>query len=155
MDEPSKSLDPVTADRVRTFLVDYARTNGMTNLLTTHNMDEAEDVCDRLAFIHEGRIRFVGTPLAFRRSVTVQETVEVAVPDGDGIVEQLRQLTGVTRVTTEGTTRLYCDDGFEVLTQVVATLDRAGVKSPVSMVEPSLEDAFSIFVQNGKEATHG
>jgi len=155
MDEPSKSLDPVTADRVRTFLVDYARTHGMTILLTTHNMDEAEDICDRLAFIHEGRIRFVGTPRAFRRSVTVQETVEVAVQDGDGIVEQLQSLPGVTHVTTEGALRLYCDDGFEVLKQVVATLDRAGVKVPVSMVEPSLEDAFSIFVNNGKEAAHG
>jgi len=155
MDEPSKSLDPVTADRVRGFLVETARRLGMTILLTTHNMDEAEDICDRLAFINEGRIRFVGTPRAFRRSVTVQETVEVAVQDGDSLVEQLRHLPGVTHATTEGALRLYCDDGFAVLKEVVAVLDRSGTKASVSMVEPSLEDAFSIFVNNGKEAVHG
>jgi ABC-2 type transport system ATP-binding protein len=155
MDEPSKSLDPVTADRVRGYLVDYAREQGMTILLTTHNMDEAEDICDRLAFIDHGRIRFVGTPRAFRRSVTVQETVEVALQDGDAIVEQLRGLPGVTRTTTEGTIRLYCDDGFAVLKEVVAVLDRSGTRAAVSMVEPSLEDAFSILVNNGKEVADG
>jgi ABC-2 type transport system ATP-binding protein len=155
MDEPSKSLDPVTADRVRGFLVDYARAHGMTILLTTHNMDEAEDICDRLAFLDKGRIRFVGTPRAFRRSVTVQETVEVAVQGDAAIVEQLRHLPGVTHATTEGALRLYCDDGFAVLKEVVAVLDRAGERASVSMIEPSLEDAFSIFVNNGKEGDNG
>jgi len=155
MDEPSKSLDPVTADRVRGFLVDYAREHGMTILLTTHNMDEAEDICDRLVFINQGRIRFVGTPRAFRRSVTVQETVEVTLHDGDAIAEQLQGLPGVTRTTTEGAIRLYCDDAFAVLKQVVAVLDRTGTRASVSMVEPSLEDAFSIFVNNGREVADG
>jgi ABC-2 type transport system ATP-binding protein len=155
MDEPSKSLDPVTAERARGYLVNYARQHGMTILLTTHNMDEAEDICDRLAFIDQGRIRFVGTPRAFRRSVTVQETVEVATQDGDAIVEQLRELPGVSRATTEGALRLYCDDGFAVLKEVVAVLDRSGARASVSMVEPSLEDAFSILVNNGREVADG
>jgi ABC-2 type transport system ATP-binding protein len=155
MDEPSKSLDPVTADRVRSFLVDYAREQGMTILLTTHNMGEAEDICHRIAFINQGRIQFVGTPLAFRRSVTVQETIEISMDDGDAVVTQLRHLPGVTRATTEGAIRLYCDDGFAVLKEVVATLDRSGARASVSMIEPSLEDAFSIFVSNGKELSHG
>jgi len=60
LDEPSKSLDPVTAERVRTFLLEYAHAHEMTILLTTHNMDEAEAVCDRLAFINQGKLQFVG-----------------------------------------------------------------------------------------------
>ena len=155
LDEPSKSLDPVTAERVRTFLVQYARKHGMTILLTTHNMNEAEDVCDRLGFINKGKMEFVGTPREFRRSVTVQETVEVDISDGDAVIEQLQQLPGVTHATTEGNLRLYCDDGFAVLKEVVATLDRTGTRASVSMVEPSLEDAFSIFVNDGREAGSG
>lgn len=155
LDEPSKSLDPVTAERVRTFLVDYARQHGMTILLTTHNMDEAENVCHRLAFINEGRIQFVGTPREFRRSGTVHETVEVSGLDDDPIVEQLRGLPGVSQVTIQDSIRLYCDDGFSVLKQVVSVLDRAGTKASVSMVEPSLEDAFSIFVNDGRETDSG
>ncbi|MBN1137515.1 MAG: hypothetical protein JXM73_13085, partial [Anaerolineae bacterium] len=92
---------------------------------------------------------------AFRRSVTVQETIEVAMQDGDAIVAQLRGLPGVSRATTEGALRLYCDDGFAVLKEVVAVLDRSGTRASVSMVEPSLEDAFSIFVNNGKEVADG
>jgi len=155
MDEPSKSLDPVTANRVRCFLVDYARQHGMTILLTTNNMDEAEDICDRIAFINQGRIRFVGTPQAFRQSVSVQETIEVAMQDGNAIVEQLRGLPGVSRATTDGVIRLFCDDGFAVLKQVVAMLDRTGMRAVVSMEEPSLEDAFSILMKNDKEVTDG
>jgi ABC-2 type transport system ATP-binding protein len=152
LDEPSKSLDPVTAERVRAFLLDYAQAHDMTILLTTHNMDEAEEVCDRLAFINQGRLQFVGTPLQFRRSVTLQETVQVTVPSQDGIAQRLRQLPGVNRAVGNETIRLYCDDGFAVLSQVVTALEEAGTKASVSMVEPSLEDAFSVFMNNGKEA---
>jgi ABC-2 type transport system ATP-binding protein len=154
LDEPSKSLDPVTADCVRTFLIDHAREHGMTILLTTHNMNEAEEICDRLAFINKGRLQFVGTPLEFRRSVTVQETVEVTVPDQDVVLERLRQLPGVNHATGNGTIRLYCQDGFSVLKEVVTALEEVGTKASVSMVEPSLEDAFSILVNNGWEVTN-
>jgi ABC-2 type transport system ATP-binding protein len=123
LDEPSKSLDPVTAERVRTFLLEYAQEHEMTVLLTTHNMDEAEAVCDRLAFINQGRLQFVGTPLQFRHSVTVQETVQVSVLSHDGIAERLRHLPGVNRADGNGTIRLYCDDGFDVLSQVVTVLN--------------------------------
>jgi ABC-2 type transport system ATP-binding protein len=151
LDEPSKSLDPVTAERVRTFLLDYAHTHEMTVLLTTHNMDEAEAVCDRLAFINQGKLQFVGTPLQFRRSVTLQETVQVSILSKDGIAQRLRQLPGVNRAEGNDPIRLYCDDGFAVLSQVVTVLKEVGTRGKVSMVEPSLEDAFSIFMKNGKE----
>jgi ABC-2 type transport system ATP-binding protein len=129
-------------------LVDYARAHGVTILLTTHNMHEAEEICDRLAFINQGRLQFVGTPLQFRRSVTVQEIVEVNGIEEDGLVQRLQQLPGVARATGNGALRLYGKDAFSILKQAVALLDAAGVRASVSMVEPSLEDAFSIFVQN-------
>ena len=127
----------------------------MTILLTTHNMEEAEEVCDRLGFINAGILQFVGTPREFRHSVTVQEMVEVSLPDAERFLPQLQQLPGVSRISGNGTLRLYCDDGFAVLSDVVNVLKQAGVKASVSMVEPSLEDAFSILVNNGKGVTHG
>ena len=154
LDEPSKSLDPVTAESVRTFLLDYAQAHGMTVLLTTHNMDEAEAVCDRLAFINQGRLQFAGTPQQFRHSVTVQDTVQVSFVNPNGIAQRLRQLPGVNRAIGNETMRLYCDDGFAVLSQVVTVLKEAGTRASVSMVEPTLEDAFSIFVNNGKETAN-
>jgi ABC-2 type transport system ATP-binding protein len=152
LDEPSKSLDPVTAESVRTFLLDYAQAHGMTVLLTTHNMDEAEAVCDRLAFINQGRLQFAGTPQQFRHSVTVQDTVQVSIVNPDGIAQRLRQLPGVNRAVGNETIRLYCDDGFAVLSQVVTMLKEAGTRASISMVEPTLEDAFSILVNNGGDS---
>ena len=155
MDEPSKSLDPLTGERVRTFLIDYAHRHEMTILLTTHNMDEAERICDRLGFINQGRLQFVGTPREFRYSVSVQETVEVAGAGQDGLVQRLQQLPGVSHTTQNGTLRLYANDGFSLLREVVSMLDQAGVKATVSMVEPSLEDAFSVFVNHDREVGNG
>ena len=154
LDEPSKSLDPVTAEQVRTFLLDYAHTHEMTVLLTTHNMDEAEKVCDQLAFINQGKLQFVGTPRQFRTSVTIQDTVQVSVLSKDGIAQRLRQMPGVNRAEGNDPIRLYCDDGFAVLSKVVTMLKEAGTRGTVSMVEPSLEDAFSIFMKNGKEVAN-
>ena len=68
------------------------------------------------------------------------------------VTAMVLRLPGVTHATTEGSLRLYCDDGFAVLKEVVAVLDRNEVKASVSMVEPSLEDAFSVFVRNEEEA---
>jgi ABC-2 type transport system ATP-binding protein len=155
MDEPSKSLDPLTAERVRTFLTDYAHRHGMTILLTTHNMDEAEGMCDRLGFINQGRLQFVGTPREFRRSVSVQEAVEVSVVDHDELIQRLQQLPGVSHVVHNGALRLYANDGFALLREVVSVLDQAGARATVSMVEPSLEDAFSILVNNSQEVANG
>lgn len=153
LDEPSKSLDPVTADRVRSFLVGYAQQHDMTVLLTTHNMGEAEAVCDRLAFLHKGRLQFVGTPREFRRSVTVNEIVEVSVSEGDGVYARLEDLPGVEQaIRNNGSVRLYCRDGFAVVKQVVNVLDGEDAKVSVSMVEPTLEDAFAVHV---KEAERG
>lgn len=154
MDEPSKSLDPVTADRVKDFVLGHAREHGMTILLTTHNMREAEEFCSRLAFINRGRLRFVGTPGEFRHAVTVQEVVEVGLSSDHPLRERLQTLGAASQAVNNGSLRLYGDDGYTLLRQVVAMLDEANVRASVRMVEPSLEDAFSVMVQNDGEEHH-
>jgi ABC-2 type transport system ATP-binding protein len=150
LDEPSKSLDPLTAKRVRNFLKSYARENGMTLCLTTHNMKEAEEVCDRIAFVNHGRLRFIGTPAEFKRSVTIKEILEITSPSIDKVVEaRLRAISGVSNLTSgDGVIRLYCDDASKVLYDVLATLNEIGIKAHLSMIEPSLEDAFAVFVSS-------
>ncbi len=155
MDEPSKSLDPVTAQRVKDFVLAYASEHAMTILLTTHNMREAEEFCSRLAFINKGHLRFVGTPGEFRRAVTVQEIVEIDLAQDDPLRANLQALGSASQAVNSGTLRLYADDGYSLLRRVIATLDEAGTRASVRMVEPSLEDAFSIMVRADEEETHG
>ena len=149
LDEPSKSLDPVTARRVRSLVKDYAQEHGMTLCLTTHNMLEAEEVCERLAFINRGRLRFIGTPKEFKRRVEVKETIEIGLDRLDGQVESsLLELPGVSNIARDTNIRLYCDDAFDILSDVVDLMKRSGLKAPVRMVEPSLEDAFAFLVRD-------
>jgi ABC-2 type transport system ATP-binding protein len=151
LDEPSKSLDPVTARNVRNFLKSYTEENGITVCLTTHNMKEAEEFCDRMAFINHGRLQFIGTSSEFKRRVTVKEIIEIGVSKlGETVESRLLQIPGVSSLTRDVCIRLYCDDAFNALGQVLAVLNDVGVKAPVGMVEPSLEDAFDFFVQNGE-----
>jgi ABC-2 type transport system ATP-binding protein len=150
LDEPSKSLDPLTGRRVRTYLKKYAREHGMTLVLTTHNMLEAEEVCDRLALINHGRLSFIGTSAEFKKRVAVKEAIEIGIENLDEKVESsLLALPGVANISRGRNTRLICDDAFNLLPQVVEVLKCSGLKAPVSMAEPSLEDAFAFFVENG------
>ncbi|MEM2128968.1 MAG: ABC transporter ATP-binding protein [Candidatus Bathyarchaeia archaeon] len=152
LDEPSKSLDPMTARRVRTYLKKYAQEHGMTLIITTHNMLEAEEVCDRLALINHGKLRFTGTPAEFKKRVKFKETLEIGTNNLSKELESnLLTLSGVRDITHDVNVRLYCDDAFEVLPEVVDLLKNSGLKVPVKMVEPSLEDAFAFFVENGEE----
>jgi len=151
LDEPSKSLDPVTARNVRNFLRSYAEEHGITMCLTTHNMKEAEEFCDKIAFINHGRLRFIGTPSQFKRRVTMKEVIEVGLPRLEKTVEsRLLEIPGVSNITYNGTTTLYCDDAFSAIGDVLSVLKGRGMKAPLRMVEPSLEDAFAFFVRNGE-----
>ena len=62
LDEPTASLDPDIADRVRKYLKTIQQSNNLTILYTTHNMTEVEEICDRAIFINEGKIVTEGTP---------------------------------------------------------------------------------------------
>lgn len=62
LDEPTASLDPDTADRLRSYLEDYRRASGATVLLASHNMPEVERLCDRVLVMRRGRIVDRGTP---------------------------------------------------------------------------------------------
>jgi ABC-2 type transport system ATP-binding protein len=152
LDEPSKSLDPMTGHRARTYLKKYAQDHGMTLVITTHNMLEAEEVCNRLALIDHGTVKFIGTSSEFKKRVTVKETLEIGVNNLSKELElNLLALPGATNLIQGPSVRLYCDDAFNILSDVVDLLKHSGLKVPVRMVEPSLEDAFAFFVENGDD----
>ena len=69
LDEPTTGLDPRSKRDVQAFVRDVQRDHGATIFLTTHDMDEAEALCDRIAFLVGGRIVAEGTPLELRQSV--------------------------------------------------------------------------------------
>jgi ABC-2 type transport system ATP-binding protein len=69
LDEPTTGLDPRSKRDVQEFVAEACREDGVTILLTTHDMDEAELLCDRIGFLAGGRLVAEGTPLELRRQV--------------------------------------------------------------------------------------
>jgi ABC-2 type transport system ATP-binding protein len=78
LDEPTASLDPDIADKTRRFLLDVRRARGLSLLYTSHNMAEVEEVCDRVLFLHRGRIVAEGTPLEVSRRVLGSDSLDRA-----------------------------------------------------------------------------
>ncbi|HTW06033.1 MAG TPA: ABC transporter ATP-binding protein [Acidimicrobiales bacterium] len=69
LDEPTTGLDPRSKREVQSFVAEVRREQGVTILLTTHDMDEAEALCDRIGFLSSGRLVAEGTPLELRKQV--------------------------------------------------------------------------------------
>lgn len=76
LDEPTIGLDPIARANVWERIVEVRASTGMTVLLTTHYMDEAEQHCDRIALMHRGRIRAQGTPAELKASVGPHATLD-------------------------------------------------------------------------------
>jgi len=78
LDEPTASLDPDIADKTRRLLLEIRAERGLSILYTSHNMPEVEDVCDRVVFVHRGRVVAEGTPLAVSRQVLGSDALDSA-----------------------------------------------------------------------------
>ena len=99
LDEPTTGLDPQSRRQLWALLEQYRATGG-TILLTTHYMDEAEALCDRIAVVDKGRIIALGTPRELIRSLGAEHVVEFAMIEGEPLPdsETLRRLPGVRDV---------------------------------------------------------
>ena len=150
LDEPSIGVDPVAARELRRTVADLAAT-GTTVLLTTHYMAEADELCDRIAVIADGRIQALGTPAELRTHADGRRVVEVeayGVPDDT--VADLQRLPGVREAAVEARGALQIltvqsDAGVDVQGEVLHAL--GGVRlGRVSTREPTLEDAYVAIV---------
>jgi ABC-2 type transport system ATP-binding protein len=143
LDEPTTGLDPQARARVWEE-VSRLREAATTVFLTTHYLDEADALCDRLAIIDHGTIVAEGTPLALKQQVA-GDVVTISV-DGahDGVLEMLRSQPFVREVSADGDTlRLYVDHGDQAMPAVLRLLDGAGrPPTSLSLTRPSLDDVF-------------
>jgi ABC-2 type transport system ATP-binding protein len=145
LDEPSTGLDPQN----RANLWDHIgalRDQGTTVFLTTHYLEEADSLCDRLMIIDHGQIVATGTPQDLKREV-VGDMVMLALHDAADADRALALLT-VERYVREHSSdgaqiRLYVEDGGAVLPEILRLLDGAGIGlRSMSLSEPTLDDVF-------------
>lgn len=87
LDEPTSGLDPATTDKIHE-LIEEERNNGTTVFLTTHNMHEAEKLCDYIFLLNEGNIVETGMPEEICRKYNLENTIEVVLKSGEKRVLQ-------------------------------------------------------------------
>jgi ABC-2 type transport system ATP-binding protein len=142
LDEPTTGLDPQSRRQLWD-VVDDLRRQGRTVLLTTHYMDEAERLCDRVAIVDRGRVIALGTPRELIHRVVGQEVVEFEAPDG--VLEaELRALPGVEAVRRAGAGWALTVDRLHLaIPALLARLEARGVAlSALSTHRATLEDVF-------------
>lgn len=145
LDEPSAGLDPQTRLMLWEIVRNYNKL-GKTIVLTTHYMDEADALCDRLAIIDHGRIISQGTPAELKASIPGGYLLRLrfnSVPEG--LPAELRKLPGVTEVRSTNETGLdvYADRGGPLIAPIVNAAQALNAElHDVHIAEPSLETLF-------------
>ncbi|MDP8978189.1 MAG: ABC transporter ATP-binding protein [Actinomycetota bacterium] len=146
LDEPTTGLDPQSRLALWDLLGEF-HAQGQTIMLTTHQMEEAEVLCDRVAIMDGGRILALDTPARLKRSVGTDTAVDLRVGDArelPGLAESLRAVPGVARVDLrDGRVRVVAHARDGLAPRLVAHAERAGHHlTDLSVSEPTLETVF-------------
>jgi len=148
LDEPTVGLDPDVSIRIREGILSIHKKRGMTILLTTHNMKEAEYLCGRIAFLKEGEILTTGTAEALKRRVRIGDTVKIEFK-GTILEDELLRAEGVINYDVSGgLCEIIVDDGERRLGNIIALLSQGGAQiKKVTLGQTDLEDVFIEFAK--------
>ena len=156
LDEPTTGLDPEARAQMWAEIERLAREDGMTILLTTHYLEEADRLASQLAIVDRGRIVARGTPDALKSELH-GDTIQVELANGDGPAARaaLDRVAEAREVALEGTTlRARASDGGAAVPAVLAALEAHGVRAAaVTLARPSLDDVYLRYA--GRAFEHG
>lgn len=162
MDEPFTGIDPGTAKQLRGFVRrELLEKRGRTVLLATNMLADAEELCDRVAIINEGRVVAVDTPANLKRKVQGVETVdlEVLTENAEALVDAVKGLDGVkacyllrsaSNPPGVASLRVLTPDSRSLLPNLIEAIHKANGKVRyVKVHEPTLEDVFIHYTGRG------
>jgi len=144
LDEPTTGLDPEARAAMWRDLARLRQERNLTVLLTTHYLEEADHLCDRLAIVDHGRLVVEGTPNELKAQIQGDMVTLDVNGAGERVAELLRPVTGVHEVIANGTaviTRVA--QGATAVPQLITVLERAGINvQAVTLNRPSLDDVY-------------
>ncbi len=162
LDEPTVALDPRRALEVRKVIRTLNKEEGKTIFLTTHTMQEADQLCHRVAIIHEGRIVAIGSPDELKSRVKKKGVLEVETSKISlEVVEKIRGLEGVRSMGVSvrrndskerSLLRIICDSPRQIIGSVITVLIEEGADiNYMKPSEPTLEDVFIMYTGKALE----
>jgi len=145
LDEPSAGLDPQTRILLWEIIREYHQ-SGKTVLLTTHNMEEADTLCERLAIVDHGHVIALGSPKELKATIPGGFLLRLRFGNQTAdLLERLKSLSGVREVkAADGTgADIYADRGGSLIPEIASMAASSGAElSDVHISEPSLENLF-------------
>ena len=149
LDEPTTGLDPVSRVAVWEMLTEIKNRRALTILITTHYMDEADRLCDRIAIVDHGKLVALDSPAALKASVPGTNVIEAQFLNAPADwQEELQKLVDVTSVQSEAANmyRILSSDGSKTTTELVELAVRSQVQvKSLSVQNTTLDDVFVHF----------
>jgi len=148
LDEPTVGLDPSVSIWFRDQVRSIQKEKGITVLLTTHNMREAEYLCNRIAFLKAGEILTTGTAESLKRMVRMGDTVRIEFT-GKILEEEILRIDGVINYSIQNNLcEVLVDEGEKRLGPLISLFTQSGVQvTRVSLGQTDLEDVFIEFAK--------
>jgi ABC-2 type transport system ATP-binding protein len=144
LDEPTSSLDPFAAQTIRATIRDLKQ-KGKTILLVTHNMYEAEQLCDVFGIMNHGQLTTIGDMPTLRQIIQGRKIrIRLSTPNAPGMYALARHVDGGGRIRQNGLDiEIFSPSGKVVINQVLRTIVETGMDiETIQVDEPSLEDVF-------------
>ncbi|MGZ7044274.1 MAG: ATP-binding cassette domain-containing protein, partial [Methanobacterium sp.] len=143
LDEPTLGLDPQTREKIWEYIEDLNKREDITVLLTTHYMDEADNLCDKISIFDKGSIVTTNSPKNLKRELKA-DTITLMVDDPEKFQNLAKDLDFIKEMfVMDGEIKLMVERGENLITRLVNFTDKngIGVKS-IELDHPNLEDVF-------------
>lgn len=157
LDEPTLGLDPQTRNLLWQYIATLAREKGITIILTTHNMEEADRLCNRVAIIDHGRIIALDTPTNLKDGIG-GDVVSIRTPNPEAIVASLHEPWVLRKEQHNGEVTLNLQNAEHHISTIVTALNQKQIPIEfISIHKLTLEDVFLSFTGKNireQEADH-
>lgn len=137
LDEPTIGLDVLAKDSIRSFLAETNREEGTAIILTTHDMNDIEQLCKRLIILDEGRIVFDGETAVLKQNFIHEKEIEVEFHDSNYVIDKI---PGMTIVHEEGCKKWLTLNNNSAIGDIISTLVTKYKIKDISVKEPSVEN---------------
>jgi ABC-2 type transport system ATP-binding protein len=143
LDEPTLGLDPQTRNKLWEYIKNLNQEKGLTIILTTHYMDEADKLCNRIAIIDHGKIVAIDTPKDLKNKIG-GDMITIQTPDKEKVSALLKKCSWCKSTKIhDGSVTINVSEASKKIAELVTLADKNKVKiDSIIMHEPSLEDVF-------------
>ena len=146
LDEPTVGLDIQTRRKIWEYIKKIHDEFQMTIFLTTHYMEEADQLCDRIGIIDGGKIRVIDTPKNMKNALG-QEVISVQIKEGtkfDSFLSEIQKIENVNKINKDiSKLTLFASNGTEVIPKIFQISSTLGITiTSISLTQPTLDDVF-------------